>query len=191
MSTQDHTYASYLADESWWKKVLDVQRPYRWNLNRLNLGFTLDIGCGVGRHLWSLDGIGIDHNEYSVGVARVRGMRAYTPSEFRASPYNVLAFFDSLLLSHVVEHMTLTEATELLRRYLYLLKPKGRVILITPQEAGFRSDPTHVEFIDFDGLKRIAEQNNLRVEREYSFPFPRFAGRLFRHNEFVIVCRKD
>jgi len=25
---------------AWWKRILDVQAPYRWNLRRLNPGFT-------------------------------------------------------------------------------------------------------------------------------------------------------
>ena len=52
----------------WWKKLLDVQAPYRWNLQRLKLGLTLEIGCGIGRNLMHLkgQGIGIDHNFQSV-----------------------------------------------------------------------------------------------------------------------------
>src|SRR5674476_1246283 len=38
-----------------WKRVLDVQMPYRANLRRLHLGRTLDVGCGTGRNLAALD----------------------------------------------------------------------------------------------------------------------------------------
>ena len=31
-----------------WKKALNVQAPYRWNLRRQRLGRTLDVGCGIG-----------------------------------------------------------------------------------------------------------------------------------------------
>ena len=30
----------------------------------------------------------------------------------------------------------------------------------------------------------------LTVEKQYSFPFPRFAGKVFTYNEFVTVARK-
>lgn len=30
----------------------------------------------------------------------------------------------------------------------------------------------------------------LQVEKSYSFPLPRLAGRLFKYNEFVLVARK-
>ena len=32
-----------------WKRMLGSQAPYRWNIRRLNLGRTLDVGCGIGR----------------------------------------------------------------------------------------------------------------------------------------------
>ncbi len=77
-----------------------------------------------------------------------------------------------------------------MRSYLPFLRPGGRVVLITPQIAGFRSDPTHVEFFDFAALTRLAGLLELTVERHYSFPFPQFVGRFFRHNDFVLLARK-
>ena len=67
-----------------WKKVFDVQRPYRWNLSRLNLGKTLDVGCGIGRNLGNLspDSVGVDHNKYSIGIAKKAGYDAVTVDEF-------------------------------------------------------------------------------------------------------------
>mgnify|MGYP001981888391 CR=1 FL=1 len=57
--------------ETWWKQLLDVQRPYRANLRRLDMGFVLEVGCGIGRNLLSLrkigiEAIGVDHNAHSV-----------------------------------------------------------------------------------------------------------------------------
>ncbi len=69
------------------------------------------------------------------------------------------------------------------------MKDGGRLVLITPQEAGFRSDATHVRFVDFDGLIDIVATTGSEVERAYSFPFPRVAGRVFTYNEFVMVAR--
>ncbi|MEK6288866.1 MAG: class I SAM-dependent methyltransferase [Acidobacteriota bacterium] len=195
LNTRDGKYTARLVavQLARWKKVLDVQAPYRWNLRRLNLGFTLDVGCGLGRNLINLrgNGVGIDHNSDFVEIAKSHGLSAFTPKEFEASPFNVPDSFDSILLAHVVEHMTEQEALELLSDYLYLLKPRGRVILIAPQEAGYRTDPTHIEFMDFETLRRIGREAGLIPVKEYSFPFPRIFGRLFRHNEFVSVSEKS
>lgn len=192
--TKSEAYAERLArlGGARWKRWLDVQAPYRWNLRRLRLGFALDVGCGIGRNLVHLggSGVGVDHNPHSVETARRRGCTAFTPSEFRSSEHAVPGRFDSMLVAHVLEHMRLAEARGLVGEYLGYLKPGGRVVLITPQEAGYRSDPSHVEFLDFRKLKQILTEVSLQPERIYSFPFPRLAGRIFPHNEFVVLGRK-
>ena len=88
------------------------------------------------------------------------------------------------MLEHVAEPAALIE------QYLPLLVPGGRIVLITPQEAGWRSDATHVRFLDDRALVRILEALGFGLERAYSFPFPRWAGRAFRYNEFVVVGRQ-
>jgi SAM-dependent methyltransferase len=175
-----------------WKRWLDVQAPYRWNLRRLEPGFTLEVGCGIGRNLEHLrgHGIGLDHNPYSVKAAREAGLRAYTPDEFRGSEWDRPSAFDSLLLSHVAEHMHRAELLALLRSHLPYLRPGGRLILVTPQEVGFASDPTHVEFMDLAFLRAVAHELGLLPVRDYSFPFPRALGRVFIYNEFVSVSRR-
>jgi SAM-dependent methyltransferase len=192
-ATDDPAYAARLAslESAWWKRALGVQMPYRLHLRRLDLGFTLDVGCGIGRNLVHLrgNGVGIDHNPASVRIARERGVQAFTPGEFKTSPFAVPGRFDSMLCSHVVEHMAIAAAVELLTAHLVLVRAGGRIVLIAPQERGFRSDPTHVTFVDFDGLDEIADRLGLVVEARRSFPFPRPAGRWFPHNEFVVVAR--
>jgi len=192
-STSDPTYVEWLKRQEaiWWKKLLDVQRPYRRHLQALELGSVLDVGCGLGRNLLNLRGrgVGVDHNPEFVAAARARGFIAFLPDEFRASEYGTPGRFDSLLLSHVLEHMHFDEAHALVETYLPSVRPGGRVVFITPQEAGFRSDPTHVEWCDFAALLRLAEALHLAVEKHYSFPFPRFVGRWFKYNEFILLAR--
>jgi len=189
----DYTQRLIKIQNIWYKRFIDVQLPYRWNLQRLQPGLTLDIGCGIGRNLLNLrgQGVGIDHNDESVQIARQRGLTAFTPEQFQVSSFNQPEKFDSLLLSHVAEHMTQNEVVALLASYLHLLKQGGKVIIFTPQEAGHRSDPTHVEFMDLKKLREIAVQLGLSILKEYSFPFPRFLGRFFLYNEFISVsCKK-
>ena len=175
----------------WWKRILPVQAPYRWNLKRLHLGVTIDLGCGIGRNLLSLGegSVGIDHDSLSVEYARSRGLTAYTPTEFAGSPDDRPGRFDSLLLSHVAEHMTADELVDFVSPYLGDVKTGGKVVLICPQERGFRSDATHAEFVDFDAMRRFATTTGLEPQRLYSFPFPRRAGTVFVYNEFVMVAR--
>ena len=190
--TKSEAYARYLEERRGWKRWVDVQAPYRWNLRRLGLGFTLDLGCGSGRNLAHLggNGVGVDHNAHSVEAARARGLEAYTAEEFARSPHARAGRFDALLVAHVLEHMDFGQASALVGAHLDYVRPGGRVVLITPQEAGFASDATHVAFIGFAELERVLSAHGLVRERRYSFPFPRLAGRVFRHNEFVVVARK-
>src|SRR6476619_8213897 len=87
--TKGDDYTRRLEDRSgvWWKRLLNVQAPYQWNLRRQDLGRTLDIGCGIGRNLPSLPpgSLGVDHNATSVATARARGLHAMTTDEFFAS----------------------------------------------------------------------------------------------------------
>lgn len=122
-------------------------------------------------------------------IARQRGFTAYTVEEFLASPDARPGGYDSLLFAHVLEHMDRRAAVSLISTYRPFLRPGGRVCVITPQERGYRSDSTHVEYVDFDGIRRIAEQSKLVVEKMFSFPLPRAFGRLFTYNEFVAICR--
>lgn len=187
-------YAARLArlEGARWKRWLDVQAPYRWNLRRLALGRTLDVGCGIGRNLLHLGdaAVGVDPNVAAVETARARGARAFTPGAFRASAEAQVPF-DALLFAHVLEHMPRAEAAALVAEWLPQLRAGGRVVLIAPQEAGFRSDPTHVEFLDEAALRALLAGAGCTVERVYSFPFPRAAGRLFPYNEIVAVGRRQ
>jgi SAM-dependent methyltransferase len=175
-----------------WKRWLNVQAVFRRNLDRLQPGFTLVVGCGIGRDLLNLrgNGVGVDTNEYCVRAARNRGLTAFTPGELRNSEYNRAGRFDSLLLAHVAEHMSLEQAIEVLRGYVDLVRVDGQLILIAPQEAGFKSDHTHVQMMDFARLQRLCEAVGFIVERAYSYPLPRWAGPFFTYNEFVVTGRK-
>ena len=179
-------------DASWWRRLLNVQAPYRWNIRRLELGRTLDVGCGIGRNLAHLDGngVGVDHNSESVRIARERGFTAFTVSQFARSEFAVPGAFDSLLFAHVLEHMDEAEGSALLGEYLPYLAPGGKACFITPQERGYRTDETHVRFVDFDALRGLVEGAGLQPERSFSFPFPRTLGTMFPYNEFVVVAAK-
>jgi 2-polyprenyl-3-methyl-5-hydroxy-6-metoxy-1,4-benzoquinol methylase len=190
----DPSYAARLQRKQLvrWKQIVPVQLPYRWNVRRLAPGSVLDVGCGIGRNLDHLAprAVGVDTNGHSISIARRRGFRAYTPHEFEGSDDARPASYDSLLAAHLVEHLPADEAVDVLAGYVPYLKPAAKLVLITPQEAGYRSDPTHIHFADFTYLDHLAASLGFIVERSFSFPLPRPAGRVFKYNEFITVARR-
>lgn len=97
-------------------------------------GKLLDVGCGGGRFMkrmkrlgWEVEGIDFDANATS-RIASRYGMKTYT-GDLVANriPGNS---FDAITLSHVIEHLADPEKT--LRECLHLLKPGGKLIVVTP-----------------------------------------------------------
>ncbi len=193
-TTNEITYTKRLIalQQKSWKTMLDVQRPYRWNLKRLKPGKTLDVGCGIGRCLATLPpgSIGIDHNPHSIDIINRAGLVGFLPDDFRNSNYYILGGYDTLLLSHVLEHMSLDEGAHLIKEYAPLVKLGGLAILICPQEKGFTTDDSHVTFLNDGALRLMLTTAGYTVERSYSFPLPRIFGKIFTYNEFVAIGRK-
>ncbi|MFC6705038.1 class I SAM-dependent methyltransferase [Flexivirga alba] len=194
MQTEDSTYADRLKTLQFarWKQLLRVQAPYQANLRRQGLGRTLDVGCGIGRNLavLSSDSVGVDHNPTSVQIAREAGYTAYTVEEFEAAAYPKESF-EGLLFAHILEHMPTDDGVALVNSYLPYLKPGGRAFFICPQERGFASDETHVEFVDGTKLLSMCDRVGLTPDHVRSFPLPRMAGKLFTYNEFCLRASKD
>ena len=178
-----------------WKLLLDVQRPYRWNLQRLCQGRVLEVGCGIGRNLRNLRRlvdapVGVDTNPESIRIACEQGFRAHAVHEFFDCDASAPESYDTLLLSHVLEHVTFEECAQLLDLYLPLLVPGGRVVIECPQEAGYSGDPTHIRWVDFNEARLQCENNGLSVIRQYSYPLPRWAGPAFIYNQFETLAVK-
>jgi 2-polyprenyl-3-methyl-5-hydroxy-6-metoxy-1,4-benzoquinol methylase len=193
MSSTDAEYTRRLQRLSnrRWKRL--VPNPYRRKVRRLAKGRVLDIGCGIGRCLDFVRprGVGVDPNASAVVACREKGHRAYRPEEFGVvyGSREPDRQFDSLLCAHVLEHLDETTGVELIRTYLPHLAPGGRVILITPQERGQRSDTTHVRFMDDDALTRLADRCGLVIDKMSSFPLSRSSGKWFIYNETITVAR--
>jgi SAM-dependent methyltransferase len=145
------------------------------------------VGCGVGRILGYLapDAVGVDTNPTAVAHCRSSGFEAHSPDELEALKP---APFDALVLAHVLEHLQYDDAVALAGTYLRYLRPGARVVLVCPQERGFRSDPTHVQRHDLEALQAMCQELKLEPVETRSFPLPRWAGRWFVYNEFVVIA---
>lgn len=195
-STTDNAYCERLQrlESAWWKRLLNVQAPYRWNLRRLVSFPFLEVGCGVGRNLTAVShlgfSVGVDHNVASVRVACSRGVQAFDSDAFLLWSHENTSSFATILFAHVLEHMSFAEAKALLRQYLSFLSENGQIVIISPQHAGFRSDSTHVDFVGKTEVAEFARAFSLVLDRDFSFPFPGFVGSFFKYNERVFILKK-
>lgn len=188
--TNQPEYCEYLlsTDKSW-KQILNVQYPYRRAIQKMELGKSIDIGCGVGRVLaWlTKDSIGVDHNPISIDICLSKNLKAYTSQKFlEMAKSNEIEkrSFDNLILTHVLEHLEPYEQIEIISFYLPYLKKNGGLFIITPQEAGYASDDTHVTFTGFERTTEVLNELNFETVSQKSFPFPQGFGKFFKYNEF-------
>jgi SAM-dependent methyltransferase len=173
-----------------WKTQFDLQRFFKAPIKALALGKTLEVGCGVGRVLgWLPNSCGVDHNPTSVAVARSRGLTAFTNEEFHKSKMAIPESFDSIVMSHLLEHLDQNQIRAIMLEFRKYLKQSGRLVIICPQESGFRSDPTHITYMDFKSIEEYGESHNFEIVSAISNPFPRCFGHFFKYNEFFVVLK--
>ena len=147
-------------------------------------GRLLDVGCGVGdflAHMATLDweAEGIDTDPMVLQICRARGLsvRAGTldSQDYPASS------FDAVTLKHVVEHVH--EPRAFLRECARILKPGGRLVVLTPnvRSLGHRvfgvswlglDAPRHLVLFTSESLRAAAEDAGLRVIRVWSTARP-------------------
>ncbi len=188
--TDTHKYASYLfkADNSLWKKIFFAQAPYYLNIKYMRLKRTLDIGCGTGRNLARLtNSIGVDHNSFCIDICKKKGLSAFSSHDFHSNAEHHKSSFDTLLLSHVIEHMTYSDSISLILEYMPYLKSESRIVIITPQALGYRSDPTHITYFDQPLIENLLLDAGVQPEKFRSFPLPSYFGSVFRHNELISI----
>jgi 2-polyprenyl-3-methyl-5-hydroxy-6-metoxy-1,4-benzoquinol methylase len=98
----------------------------------------LDVGCGSGATLEMLDKLGwrvegVDFDPRAVERARKRGLRVHL-GELQDQGLSSDSF-DVIVSAHVVEHVP--DPMDLLRECHRLLKPKGHLVVITPNLGGW------------------------------------------------------
>ncbi|WP_165106533.1 class I SAM-dependent methyltransferase [Limisphaera ngatamarikiensis] len=135
----------------------------------------LDVGCGSGVHLarmqqlgWTVEGVEVDAE--AVEAARARGIPVRLGTlESQGYPDG---WFDAVYSAHVLEHVH--DPLGLLRECARVLKPGGRLVLLTPnvESLGHRrfgsawlnlDPPRHLFLFSPGTLRRLAERAGLEV----------------------------
>jgi len=147
-------------------------------------GRLLDVGCGNGERIellrdlgWTVKGIDLDSR--AVAAARGRGLDAEI-GELAAMNFPSDSF-DAVLMSHVIEHVP--HPADLLAECARILKPGGRMVILTPNSESFGLDhygrcwrglepPRHLQIFSRSALEQLARQAGLRLMRSRSLLAP-------------------
>lgn len=153
-------------------------------LRAVKQGRVLDVGCGNGERLdllkqlgWAVKGTDLDQK--AVEAARQKGLDADC-GELAALAYPAESF-DAVILSHVIEHVP--HPVDLLAECARVLKPGGRVVMLTPNAESFGLDcygrcwrglepPRHLQIFSQTALERIVGEAGLRVVKGKSLLGP-------------------
>jgi O-antigen chain-terminating methyltransferase len=116
----------------------------------------LDVGCGSGTLLESLARLGVtaegvDLSRTAIEACTARGFKATLGDSLAFLAHRPDAGYGAVFAGHVVEHMTPEDARLLVREAHRVLRPGGRLVILTPNPRnlyvageGFWTDPTHV-----------------------------------------------
>jgi SAM-dependent methyltransferase len=97
----------------------------------------LDLGCGLGGFVQLLnrggfEALGVDSDPACIAFARAHGLpvaEADVLEYLREAP---AGSWDAVVAAHLVEHMPYAAVLELVQQAYRVLKPEGRLLLITP-----------------------------------------------------------
>jgi 2-polyprenyl-3-methyl-5-hydroxy-6-metoxy-1,4-benzoquinol methylase len=156
----------------------DVDAEVRF-LHAVPKGRLLDVGCGSGEWLASMQKLGwqvlgVDFDENAVKIARQEGLEVRTGSlEEQGFPDGS---FDAVTLSHVIEHVP--DPARTLAECARILKPAGKLVLLTPNAAslGHRlfkkhwrglEPPRHLHIFSIESLPSMLEVAGFRQVTVY------------------------
>jgi SAM-dependent methyltransferase len=138
-------YRSLVTFDTEMQIITELVGRARWSLHQQCR--VLDVGCGYGRYLRALSGLGVDVtgvdvNPDLVHANRRNGLQCLTAEEFSQS----VDSYDVILMSHVIEHFSPKDLVPFMDGYLDRLKVGGRLVIATPLLTPYFYD-------DFDHVK--------------------------------------
>lgn len=161
-------------------------------------GDCLDVGCGNGYIITQIarktpinKHMGVEYNPEILKIARANRERNVRIVFGDIRKVKINKKFDTIILSHVLEHMT--DPAGLLMDLREKLKPKGNIIIVVPNKNGFMNtaegwddlSPHYWKF-DMESLVFLLKQLGFSCEMiPTSIKIP-FSGRICRRCNFLL-----
>ena len=165
------------------KKIAVIEELVDNHKGKIHL---LDIGCGAGDFLASLDNkkynaVGIEKDKKEYTICKQKNLTVYNADIYN---HNFAGEkFDVITLWHVIEHIP--DPHKLLKKVKTLLKKNGVLIMATPnadslgfkyaKEKWFHLDaPRHIILYGKKGMEELSIRNGLDIKKQFSqtFEFP-------------------
>ncbi len=168
-------------------------------LDRLPPGRLLDVGCGDGRRLELLSGMGWEPDGQEVDPAAIRQVRnrGLTVHEGRLGDCQLpAATYDAVISSHVIEHVH--DPLELMGEMYRLLKPGGILVLATPNTESYGhlvfqenwlplDPPRHLHLFSPRNMKTLIDRSGFKDQQVWTTMAR--AGTVFRGSHDIRLMK--
>jgi len=190
-------YSNYLTNRGQLRIVLR-EKIFLNSIVKKAIGKSIDFGCGRGGLLKLLPkgSLGLEVNQEIVKYLKKNKFNAkyYSVNDdkylFQDIPVGV---YKTFIMNHVLEHIPYPKDN--LKKIIESCHRLGieRIMIIVPCIKGFKSDTTHIKFINknFFYKNRLIKLFNFEIKKMYYYPFNlKFIGDFFKYNELRIIYDK-
>ena len=145
----------------------------------------LDIGCGNGRFISSMNELGrefegVEFSPVAVDICHKANLKVFNgelkDAEFKGNSFDIIS------ARHLIEHIP--DPDDLFKEISRVLKPKGRLVIRTPNSKAlgrkwfglnwFPDDiPRHLILFNFENLNMLAKKYNIYPVKQKTFASPR------------------
>lgn len=138
-------------------------RKYRFRQIIPYFGQTvLDVGCGLGaeteylRDHFGKQVAGVEANVQALAVLKGKGIEAYARLD------EVQKQFDTVYLSHLLEHISPGRIYEFTRKLVACVRPGGTLVIISPVGKWFWDTPDHYRIYDHPAILALFRDHGLK-----------------------------
>jgi trans-aconitate methyltransferase len=193
LATQEVAYSEYLQ-----KKYLPFRDQYLFlfyypkllrQFNAIPQAIVADLGCGLGSFLRfcqkrNIAAKGYDNNQNMVELCKQQGLNVEFASVLEIPDTTLNACF----CDNVLEHLTQEEIEQFFAHIKLKMAVGGRLVVVVPGKAGYKTDPTHKTFVTYALMDEVCRRHGLKLAKTFYTPLNYgFVAKFLYLNMLVLV----